>query len=207
MSTSKFINVDKETGEVLNSFQFTNKQTGFNLKIFKVYDFSTDELLITADGTYNNNLIGYSANSNNDAMLLILNLTSQLISQNSVWDWQNGVELATSVEYDSDYIYSFGQKDNTYLFLKKHNITSLELINQKIYLPTTVSPQPEGSKVFYSYGMFQNKIVWIYMSYIDEFSLTLFDKNTLNLFKNWQIGDYLKSTQFPKIWVQLDSHS
>ena len=67
MSTSKFINVDKETGEVLNSFQFTNKQTGFNLKIFKVYDFSTDELLITADGTYNNNLIGYSANSNNDS--------------------------------------------------------------------------------------------------------------------------------------------
>ena len=121
VSTSKFINVDKDSGDVLNSFQFTNKQTGFNLKIFKVYDFLPDEFLITADGTYNNNMIGYSENSRSDAMLFKLNLTSQSIVQSSVWDCQNGVELATSVEYDSDYIYSLGQKDNTYLFIKKHN--------------------------------------------------------------------------------------
>ena len=102
MSTRKFINVNKDNRDVLNSFQFTNKQTGFNLKVFKVYDFLPDEFLITADGTYNNNMIGFNTNSNNDAMLFKLNLTSQSITQSSVWDWESDVELATSAEYDSE---------------------------------------------------------------------------------------------------------
>ena len=117
VSTSKLINVDKDTGSVLESFQLTNIQSGFNIKAYLIYTISLDEFLISVDGSYTANKIGISANSQSDALLLKLNLTSQTIVQSSVWDCQNRNELVNSVEFDGDIIYQFGQLNNNYLFI------------------------------------------------------------------------------------------
>ena len=117
-SSSKFIKCDKDNGNVLASFQLTKIQIGFNLKVFNAYLISNDQFLISTDGIAENNNIGISMNSQSDGILLKLNLTSQFLVKSSVWDWQNGYEILTSIEFDGDIAYSLGQKDSTYLFIK-----------------------------------------------------------------------------------------
>ena len=117
VSTSKLINVDKDTGSVLASFQLTNNQSGFNIKAYLIYTISLDEFLISVDGSYSTNKMGISANSQSDALLLKLNLISQTIVQSSVWDCQNGNELVNSVEFNGDIVYQFRQLNNNYLFI------------------------------------------------------------------------------------------
>ena len=148
---------------MLTSFQLTNKSTGLILKAYQVYFISNDELIISLDSNQTYNKFGFTQNSKQDSVILKVNVTSGSMLVNSIWDIQNGMEYSTTIEFENDRMYQLGIKDDIYLFVKMHNITTLNLLNQKVYLPA--SPNKfKGYRSFHSYGISGDNIVSIYAS-------------------------------------------
>ena len=160
--------------------------TGFNLKAYQIYFVSTDELIISVDGNQTYNKFGLTSSSQQDAMILKVNVTTGTVVSSSTWDVQNGMEYSTTIEFENDTIYHFGMKDDKYLFVKKHNRTTFDIISQKVYLSTSSNPFV-GYKSFHSYGIAGNNLVTIYSSYIDKYWVLLVDKGTLSVVKFWHL--------------------
>ena len=148
---------------MLTSFQLTSKSALLNVKAYHVYFISNDELIISLDSNVTYNAFGFTLNSKQDSGILKVNVTSRSVLVNSIWDIQNGMEYSTTIEFENDRMYQLGMKDDIYLFVKMHNITTLSLLNQKVYLPA--SPNIfTGYRSFHSYGIAGNNIVSIYSS-------------------------------------------
>ena len=131
VSYSRFLKLDPLTGNVLTSFQLAKMSTGFNLKAYQIYFVSNDELIISVDGSQTYNKFGLTSSSFQDTMILKVNVTTRTIVSSSTWDVQNGMEYSTTIEFENDTIYHFGMKDDKYLFVKKHNLTTLDtVVNQ-----------------------------------------------------------------------------
>ena len=147
---------------------------------------SNNELIISVDGNQTYNKFGLTSSSQQDAMILKINVTTGAVVSSSTWDVQNGMEYSATIEFENDTIYHFGMKEDKYLFVKKHNLTTLDIISQKVYLPTSSNPFV-GYKSFHSYGIAGDNLVTIYSSYIDKFWVLLFDKENLNVAKFWHL--------------------
>ena len=206
ISFSRFFKLDQNNGNVLTSFQLTNKSTGLILKAYQVYFISNDELIISLDSNQTYNKFGFTQNSKQDSVILKVNVTSGSMLVNSIWDIQNGMEYSTTIEFESDLMYQLGMKDDIYLFVKMHNLTNLSLLNQKVYLPA--SPNVfTGYRSFHSYGIAGNNIVSIYTSYIDTFWILLIEKNSLSIVKYWSTTFSSKAVTTAKLWIYPYSKS
>ena len=199
-SSSRLLKVDSSTGNVLSSFQLTQGSTGIRLKVNKIYFISNDELLVSSYGNKTYNMLGYSQNSQQDAILVKVNATSFNVLTSSAWDAQNGNEYSSKIEVDGDVIYQFGIKDDTYLFLKSHNLTTLDLINQKLFLPSDSNLYP-GYQSFTTSGIVGNNIVTYYPCYHDSLWLFIFNKVSLSLIKIWTIAYSNKDVSAMKGWI------
>ena len=198
--------MNQDTGDIISAFQLTQSSTGFGIKAYQIYFLSNDILLVSADVNISTNGYGISQNSNQDIMMLRLNVTSGFVTQMQAWDIQNGNEYSSTIEIDSDYFYQFGMKDDIYLLIKKHNATTLEIVDQKVYK----SPNPNpfiGYQSFHSFGVFQNYLITIYADLVDENTILFFDKLTLKLVKFWVLVYTNKSSQPLKRWVLKNSRA
>ena len=142
---------------------------------------------MTADGNLEINAFGISKYSQNDVVLLKLNITSHTITQNSICDWLNGNELSTSAEIDEEIVYQFGQKDDIYLLVMKYNLTNFSLLDQRIYQPETSFALP-NLKSFYSRGIANNGIICLYLWSDSQLSIIIFNKYTLNIINNFEFN-------------------
>ena len=185
-ASSKFLKIDLTNGTVMSSFQLTNSAAGISIKAYQFYFISNEELIISLDANLSNNNLGLSQDSKLDSVVLIVNVTSGTVLRNSIWDIQNGMEFSTTIEFQNGFLYQLGIKDDIYLFIKKLNLTSLSLEDQKVFLPSS-QYMVRGHKSFHSYGIAGDNIVSIYDSYSDKLWIILIDKNTLSIIKFWNI--------------------
>ena len=206
LSFSRFLKVNQDTGDVISAFQLTQSSIGFGIKAYQIYFLSSDILLVSADGNISTNNYGISQNSNQDIMMLRVNVTSGSVTQMQAWDIQNGNEYSSTIEIDSDYFYQFGMKDDLYLLIKKHNASTLAIVDQKVYKPTNSNPFV-GYQSFHSFGMFQNYLITIYADLGDENTIIFFDKLTLKLVKFWVFVYTNLSSQPIKRWVIRNSRA
>ena len=109
--------MNQNTGDVISAFQLTQSSTGFGIKAYQIYFLSKDILLVSADGNISTNSYAISQNSNQDIIMLRVNVTSGSVTQMLAWDIQNGNEYSSTIEIDSDYFYQFGMKDDLYLII------------------------------------------------------------------------------------------
>ena len=142
---------------------------------------------MTADGNFEDNMLGISKYSQNDVVLLKLNTTSHVITQNSICDCLNGNELSTSAEIDEEIVYQFGQKDNIYILVMKYNLTNFSLLDQRIYQPET-SFVLQNFKSFYSRGIANNGIVCLYLGSESQLGIIIFSKYTLGIINNFEFN-------------------
>ena len=194
------MNIDQNTGAVLSSFQLTSSLNGFNLYTTDIYFASNNELLISANGNKTYNKIGLTDNSKIDAIILKVNVTSRNIIVSSTWDIQNGVELVSSIEIENNTVYQFGIKDDLYLFIKTHDLSTLNIINQKVYLPST-SNVYTGYATFQWSGILGNVLITIYTCYLDNYWIYLFDKIILSAVKVWVVVFSNTDAQNLKGWT------
>ena len=199
-SFSRFLKVDPAKGNVLASFQLSQGSIGINLKANKIYFVSNNELLISSDGNKTYNMIGVSETSQLDSILIKVDVDTNKLLTSSVWDIQNNNEISSSIEVDSDIVYQVGQKNDIYIFLKSHNLTSLELINQKVFLPSTLNQYP-GHTTFTSSGIAGSKIVTHFPCYLDINWIFIFNKNSLSLMKIWPFIYSNNEAQAVKGWT------
>ena len=177
---SRYLKVDQNTGAVLSAFQLTSSLNGFNLYTADIYFISNDELLISANGNKTYNKIGLTDNSQIDAIILKVNITSRKVISSTICDIQNGIELVSNIVIKNNTVYQFGIKDDLYIFIKAHDISTLNLINQKVFFPST-------SNVYTGYASFQwsgilgDLLITIYTCYLDNYWIFVFDKTTLSL--------------------------
>ena len=132
-------------------------------------------MLFSSNGNLYDSSIDFGYSTNENSILIKFNTTSFSFTQAAVWDWNSGNEISSSVLFENDVLFSFGMKDIEYIYIKKHNLTTFELIDQKIFLPQSTNQQPDLC-IFYCYGITGDRLAAYYMSYLDKYSIVIFDK-------------------------------
>lgn len=89
------------------------------------------------------------------------------------------------MEIDSGAAFVLGVHDSTLIFVQKYNLTTLELMVQKILRPSNTSLLQTYEHAFKSIGVADDKL-YAYYGMTDVESIIMLNATTLSVIKHWE---------------------
>lgn len=90
------------------------------------------------------------------------------------------------MEVNAGAVYVLGVHDSVLLFVQKHNLTTLELMVHKVFMPSNTSMLLTFQDGFKSLGLADDKLYAYYISTADTQSIIMFNATTLSIIKHWE---------------------